>query len=63
MAQNSVRFSNFVDQDDNDWLSDIAAGENGHGVKARRIGDWNRDWEDFCKWVVSEFGAKYNITS
>ncbi|KAE8448895.1 hypothetical protein EG329_008691 [Mollisiaceae sp. DMI_Dod_QoI] len=63
MAQNSVRFSNFADQSDLDWLVDIVAGEHGHGTKASHLQEWNQEWEDFCQWVVTEFGAKYNVTS
>lgn len=63
MAQNSVRFSNFEDQDDATWLRDIEEGENGSGVKAQYLTEWNKDWEKFCKWVVSEYGAKYNVTA
>lgn len=62
MAQNSIRYSNFVDQNDRTWLGEIKAGEDGRGIKADHIREWNREWEDFCKWVVSEFGAKYNVT-
>lgn len=63
MAQNSVRYSNFVDQSDDEWLYDIQAGEHGHGVKAAHLREWNAEWETFCQWVVDEFGAKYNVTS
>ncbi|KAF8849837.1 adenosine deaminase family protein [Acephala macrosclerotiorum] len=63
MAQNSVRYSNFEDQDDATWLADIEADESGDGIKAQHLQEWKKDWEDFCKWVVKEFGAKYNVTS
>ncbi|CAG8981482.1 hypothetical protein HYALB_00003053 [Hymenoscyphus albidus] len=63
LAQNSVLFSNFEDQNSYKWYTDIEEGANGSGIKADHVREWNKDWEKFCKWVVSEFGAKYNATA
>lgn len=63
LAQNSIKYSNFLDQVDDDWLADIALAEYGTGIKAAHIKEWYQKWEDFCGWVVSEFGEKYNVTS
>ncbi|KAJ5301247.1 hypothetical protein N7508_006110 [Penicillium antarcticum] len=38
---------------------DIDRGEDGTGTKAKHIQGWNRDWEDYCKWIVDEYGSKY----
>ncbi|CAI7589988.1 unnamed protein product [Penicillium viridicatum] len=59
LAQNSLRWANFEDQSDNDWVQDIDRGEDGTGTKAKHIQAWNKDWEDFCKWIVDEYGLKY----
>ena len=56
-AQNSVRWSNFEDQSYDAWINDIKAGEKGTGLKAQRIQEWNTQWEEFCSWIVQEFGS------
>ncbi|KAJ5335968.1 Adenosine/AMP deaminase [Penicillium brevicompactum] len=63
LAQNSFRWANFEDQSDKDWIRDVDRGEDGAGVKAKNIQTWNSDWEDFCKWVVDEYGSKYGAIS
>jgi adenosine deaminase CECR1 len=57
LAQNSVRWSAFEDQNDEEWLADVSAGEHGSGIRAQRIKEWNEEWELFCEWVVQEYGA------
>ncbi|KAF4264746.1 hypothetical protein CNMCM8812_000200 [Aspergillus fumigatus] len=59
LAQNSLRWSNFEDQSDADWLRDIDLAARGDGVKAQRIQYWNQQWEEFCQWIVDEYGAEY----
>lgn len=61
LAQNSLRWSNFNDQSDDEWIRDVDRGEHGKGTKAEKIQDWNKKWEDFCQWIVDEFGQKYGI--
>lgn len=57
LAQNSVRWANFENQDEKMWLHEIAVGVNGTSIKAKRIQEWNEGWESFCQWVVDEFGS------
>ncbi|CAG8152937.1 unnamed protein product [Penicillium salamii] len=59
LAQNSLRWANFEDQSDKDWIQDIDRGADGTSTKAKHIQAWNQDWEDFCKWIVDEYGSKY----
>ncbi|CAG8128225.1 unnamed protein product [Penicillium olsonii] len=59
LAQNSLRWSNFEDQSDKDWIQDIDRGADGTSTKAKHIQAWNQDWEDFCKWIVDEYGSQY----
>ncbi|EAW21038.1 adenosine deaminase family protein [Aspergillus fischeri NRRL 181] len=59
LAQNSLRWSNFEDQSDADWLRDIDLAARGDGIKAQRIQYWNQQWEEFCQWIVAEYGDKY----
>ncbi|KAJ5783219.1 hypothetical protein N7457_004993 [Penicillium paradoxum] len=59
LAQNSLRWANFEDQSDKDWVQDIDRGEHGTGIKAKHIQGWNKDWEEFCQWIVDEYGSKY----
>lgn len=64
MAQNSIRWSNFEDQDHDNWVRDIELGAAGTGIKAQRLRDWQGKWEAFCKWIVDEYSEEWqNITS
>ena len=56
LAQNSVRWSVFEDQTEEDWHETIEQGAAGTGIRAKHIQEWNTDWETFCQWVVDEFG-------
>jgi adenosine deaminase CECR1 len=56
LAENSVRWAAFEDQDDTEWLQDIDAGAQGNGIRAARMKEWAASWEEFCQWVVEEFG-------
>ncbi|KAK6584645.1 hypothetical protein PZA11_002869 [Diplocarpon coronariae] len=53
LAQNSVRWSAFEDQSDDEWLADVSQPT---GLREQRIREWNAEWEAFCQWVVDEFG-------
>ena len=57
LAQNSVRWSVFEDQTVEDWLQGIEDGASGKGIRAGRMQQWNREWEQFCEWIVEEFGG------
>jgi adenosine deaminase CECR1 len=59
LAQNSVRWSNFEDQDPQAWQRDIRQGFSGSGIKAKYLQEWNTEWEAFCEWVVDEYGGMY----
>ncbi|KAL4898599.1 hypothetical protein BDV59DRAFT_206905 [Aspergillus ambiguus] len=61
LAQNSLRWSNFEDQDDATWVQDIDLAEHGKGIKGERIRDWNKEWEEFCQWVVDEYSSQYAV--
>ncbi|PWY90865.1 adenosine deaminase family protein [Aspergillus heteromorphus CBS 117.55] len=63
LAQNSLRWANFEDQSDGDWLRDIDLGEHGTGTKATYIQAWNEQWESFCQWIVDEYGVQWNVTA
>ncbi|KAF7940294.1 uncharacterized protein EAE98_000421 [Botrytis deweyae] len=60
LAQNSVRWSQFEDQTDEDWQSGIRSGEKSRkGLKAQRMREWKKDWEEFCAWVVERYGEPW----
>ncbi|KAI0437044.1 hypothetical protein F4803DRAFT_540275 [Xylaria telfairii] len=61
LAQNSVRWSNFVDQSQDEWIRDIELGINGTGIKADRLKLWQEKWEAYCQWIVEEY-ADWNAT-
>ncbi|XMA12184.1 hypothetical protein WAI453_004975 [Rhynchosporium graminicola] len=56
LAQNSVGYSAYDDQSDDEWLDDISKSVSGTGIRAQRIEQWNAEWEEFCGWIVKEFG-------
>jgi adenosine deaminase CECR1 len=58
MAENSVRYAAFEDQNQGDWLRDIKEGAYGKGVKGERLKEWNKECEGFCEWVVREFALE-----
>ena len=57
MAQNSVRWAVFEDQETEEWLKGIEDGGEGLDIKSKRIREWNYEWEMFCAWVVEEYGS------
>ncbi|KAB8338956.1 hypothetical protein FH972_021896 [Carpinus fangiana] len=57
LAENSVRWAAFEDQDTKEWTEDIKNGAYGTRLRAQRMKEWKKDWERFCQWVVMEFGV------
>ncbi|EFQ97319.1 hypothetical protein MGYG_00359 [Nannizzia gypsea CBS 118893] len=57
MAENSLRWSCFEDQDNAAWLADIKRGITGAGKKSEFIRNWHIEFEQFCQWVILEFGS------
>ncbi|KAL2141786.1 hypothetical protein VTI28DRAFT_1923 [Corynascus sepedonium] len=55
LAENSVRWAAFEDQDAETWARDIRAASVGAGIRAARLRQWAVDWERFCLWVVTEY--------
>jgi adenosine deaminase CECR1 len=55
MAKNSVRWSCYEDQSDEQWQADIRDG-GGNGLKAIRLRQWYFQFEEYCQWIVAEFG-------
>jgi adenosine deaminase CECR1 len=56
LAENSVRWAAFEDQSSSAWVHDIKEATLGGGVRAKRMKEWSVGWEQFCLWIVSEFG-------
>ena len=56
LAENSVRWAAFEDQSQSDWIKDIREASLGGGIKAARLKEWQVAWEQFCLWIVTEFG-------
>lgn len=55
MSRNSLKWSCFEDQKQNEWIQDITSAEQGLGTKAQRLREWDADFEKFCEWVVREY--------
>ncbi|KAI9738086.1 MAG: hypothetical protein M1818_005514 [Claussenomyces sp. TS43310] len=60
LAENSVRWALFEDQNGDEWLKDITDGAAGTGLRARRMREWKASWEIYCQWIKAEYGEKYS---
>jgi adenosine deaminase CECR1 len=56
LAENSVRWAAFEDQNSAQWVHDIKEASLGNGARAERMKQWSIEWEQFCLWIVMEFG-------
>ncbi len=56
LAENSVRWAAFEDQTSHQWVHDIKEASLANGVRAERMKQWSIEWEQFCLWIVTEFG-------
>ncbi|ESZ96231.1 hypothetical protein SBOR_3389 [Sclerotinia borealis F-4128] len=60
LAQNSVRWSQFEDQNDEDWQLGIQEGESSQdGLKGKRMREWKNSWEEFCAWIVESYDKSF----
>ncbi|EPE10210.1 adenosine deaminase family protein [Ophiostoma piceae UAMH 11346] len=59
LAENSVRWSAFEDETNEEWMQHIKEASLGTSIKAQHLKDWSIRWEKFCLWVVTEYGEKY----
>ncbi|WXC43850.1 hypothetical protein QX201_003593 [Fusarium graminearum] len=59
LAENSVRWAAFEDQSQADWIDDIKQASLGNNLKAKRMQQWQIEWEKFCLWIVEEFGDEF----
>ncbi|KAG5919450.1 hypothetical protein E4U42_006519 [Claviceps africana] len=60
LAENSVRWAAFEDQDATQWTNEIRLGTLGNGIKAERLRQWQVEWEEFCLWIVTEYGDDFD---
>lgn len=58
LAENSVRWAAFEDQTAEEWSRGVREASLGAGLKAARLQRWSVEWEQFCLWVVTEFGEE-----
>ncbi|KAK5163815.1 uncharacterized protein LTR77_010489 [Saxophila tyrrhenica] len=63
MAENSVRWASFDDCTSKEWQQEIKDGAYGKSVRAERMREWAKEFEDFCAWVVQEYGAEVDINT
>ena len=60
LAENSVRWAAFEDQEQAEWVKGVREASAGDGVKAERMRQWRVEWEKFCLWIVTEFGDEFD---
>lgn len=56
LAENSVRWAAFEDQTNAEWTHGIKEATLGNGVRAERMKEWYIEFEEYCLWIVTEFG-------
>lgn len=49
LAQNSLRWANFEDQCDKDWVRDVDRAGNALGAKGKDIRNWNQQWKELSQ--------------
>lgn len=59
LAENSVRWAAYEDQNAKVWNKDIRDGINGDGVRASHLREWTAEWNKFCEWIVLDFAVDY----
>ncbi|GAM87455.1 hypothetical protein ANO11243_054800 [Dothideomycetidae sp. 11243] len=59
MAENSVRWASFDDFNAAEWQQELKDGAYGQGERAERMQEWAHQWEEFCAWIVKEYGQAY----
>lgn len=63
LAENSVRWANFEECTAKDWNQSIKDGAYGKGVRALRMKEWAKEFEEFCAWVVLTYGPEHDINT
>lgn len=58
LAEASVRWAAFEDQNPKEWVEDIKVATLGAGIRASRMKEWTIEWERFCQWIVDEYGPE-----
>lgn len=61
LAENSVRWASFDEDDQSSWTASIKDGMFGKGIRAKRLKEWVSKWERFCAWIVEEYGTDVNL--
>ena len=56
-----MKWAAFEDQDQNEWKKAVEDGGLGQGVRGQRLRDWQLEWEEFCLWIVTEFGEESEL--
>lgn len=61
LAENSIRYAAFEDKEQREWTQDVKNGAFGKGIRAKRMREWRREWDNFCLWIVMEFGPDLDL--
>ena len=61
LAENSVRWASFEDCTAKEWTQEIKEGAFGTGERAQRMKEWAKEFEQFCSWVVKEYGPEHDL--
>lgn len=63
LAENSVRWANYEECPAKQWQQEIKDGSFGKNLRAKRLKEWQDEFEKFCQWVVLEYGAETDINT
>lgn len=59
LAENSVRWAAFEDQEQGAWMQGVKEASLGNSIKAQRMKEWQVQWETFCLWIVETYGEEF----
>lgn len=61
LAENSVRHASFDDCTAKEWTQQMKDGAFGKGARGTRMKEWAKEFEDFCAWIVEEYGPEHDL--
>ena len=63
LAENSVRWATYDDCSAKEWVQEIKAGSLGEHMRAQNLRAWEKDFAEFCQWVVLEYGPEHDLNT
>ncbi|GIZ42204.1 hypothetical protein CKM354_000548200 [Cercospora kikuchii] len=61
LAENSVRWANYEECSAKQWQQEVKEGSFGKSLRAKRLKEWQEEFEKYCQWIVLEYGAETDM--